>query len=186
MSFSPEEFPGFTSGPNRDRRDPHWEVLRCGAKEQLTGIVLSHNLVGCYLHFYGRRSVPCKHPAPCVACDDSSSRRWYGYLAVMDCRKHDRAIVEVTDGCEPMVHAAFCKFRTLRGLKFVQKRRGEKANGGLMMVFNDSRIPQEQIPHEPDLRRMLLRMWEVPDVGASGGGVFVAKPNFPRLDGGVA
>lgn len=164
MSEEQRDFPGFTRRPPDEEKEPQWQIIRCGGTETLRGMCLSHDLLGCYTHFFRGRTTPCTRPKTCEACEAGNVTRWHAWIAAMNVRRLDRAIVELTFAAMPQVDESFCRFRTLRGLDFEITRRGGKQNGRLVWRAKAGTLPQEQVPRAPDLPKMLLRMWEVSDV----------------------
>jgi hypothetical protein len=153
----------FQRRPDEPLKESTWKIIRCGATERLTGIVLSHDLTGCFTHFWKHRTVPCMAPDPCVPCQAADPRRWHSWFAALVGRHNDQAIVEITLRATGYFDDAFRSHRTLRGQGFTLCRVPSRANGKLLARLGDGAITSDLLQKAPNVERLLLQMWEMPD-----------------------
>lgn len=153
---------------SRRRPDPRaprgLQLRRVEPGKILSGICLSHDLVGTYTHYYrGRTRACCK--LDCAACLARAPRRWYSYLVAMNERTRQLDIFEITDEACETFEKFFAEHRTLRGYSVAMKRRNERANSRVLVSIAGPRLDDVSIPKAPDPIPMLLRMWEFDLVG---------------------
>lgn len=146
------------------KADVAWPMTRQKGAKKLIGTCLSHDTVGAYLHYFRQRSTPHYNDDRCEACKKGYPFRYYGYVAAVIGDNDEKAIVEITDAGMVGVDAAFCKFRTLRGLSFQLQRTNLRSNGKMHVSFAESKRKKDQLPEAPDVIRMLMNMWEVPEI----------------------
>jgi hypothetical protein len=141
-----------------------WPIERTPAHKPAVGICMSQDFFGAPIHYSGQRSVPCFGEfRDCELCDVAPPR-WRLYSPAMECRGHQRCIMEMTDAVEGAWNEEFKKRRTLRGVMFKLSRKGDKHNGELRVKFADGPLASDDVPGYPSLEDMLLRMWAVPEV----------------------
>jgi len=170
----------FLRRPLEIRHNTSWPMTRQKGKKMLVGTVLSGDTIGAYLHYYGRRSVPHLHPDICPACKKGYPFRYYAYVAALVAKDDLHAIVEFTDASMAQVDAAFCKYRTLRGLAFGLSRVGNAGNSRLFARFEAGRRDKDDLPEAPNVTKILMNMWEVPELIQSE---FAAEMAVNRLMG---
>jgi hypothetical protein len=151
--------PEFLARPPEALIEPQWQIRRVRAKGTLGGVCLSHNLVGCYTHFFRGSTVPCPSQGTCEACDSNISRRWHSWFGAWAPETGGKCIVEVTLRAVSTFDARFRTNRTLRGCKFAIKRVPERDNGKLHVVLTDGDVPNDAIPKDCDVVKHLMRMW---------------------------
>jgi len=154
---------GFSEVPEAGQRERNWEILRCGATEALKFVILSDQVTGHSLHFYGGRSKPCSRPGCCEGCENGNMARWYGYLGAHAVRGHDLAVVEITAGVAERFQEARRKFGTLRGLRCRLERRGKRREGKLIATFLPANVALDELPVSINVLRMMCRVWEIPE-----------------------
>lgn len=150
--------------PPRPIKEQIWKVERSRPKVRMTGTVISHDLLGVDLHWNGSRKTPCWLTDDCPYCRAGVPRNWYSYVAAIDVTGRDRALWEITPGALYAWDQAFCRHRTLRGLEFIATRENNKASGPVHMLFAPPRDASGSLPKAPDIYRMLVTMFGVPEL----------------------
>jgi len=148
----------WTESPTTSSEGREWRVLRVPPKGIGGLIILSHEVVGTDTHYFGGRTVP-HGKEQCNACDAGNQKRWHGYLAVWNPKAASKWILEITDAAGDTFKKMFAKRTTLRTLSFAGQRVPCKPNGTLIVRLTESDWASDGLPHAPDLRRMLMRMW---------------------------
>lgn len=159
MSETGRPRPEFYARPPEGITEAQWVIRRVGADKSSKGIILSHNLVGCYTHFWRGCTIPCPSKGACEPCGNGSPRRWHSWFAAYQPTSGFRAIMEITPRVIEAFDAAFRKNRTLRGLAFDLHRSPAKPNGKLYAVLSESNVPKDSLPKAPDVAKHLMRMW---------------------------
>ena len=91
-------------------------------------LILSHDITGCYTHFWHGRTTPHKRTA-CEPCDQGKQPEWHGYLACVQPNTRIRWILEITKGCAKVLDEHFRAHRTLKGTIIQAGRTSAKPNG---------------------------------------------------------
>ena len=157
---------GAPSGPNwqarpdqmnQAQRYPLWRVSARGVHRV---IVLSHNLVGCYTHFYGGRTLPCGDEE-CLACDNGNARRWHGWLHTIGVESRAQGILELTSACALPIDEYFRAHRTLRAAMLTARRTPAKPNGRVHIDLTPTEADRTDLPKGVDVRLVLNHLWEI-------------------------
>lgn len=84
--------------------------IECGPEYDFT--ILTPGVLGIWTHFVDTRTIPCFKDVTgsCEFCGNTTSRRWYGYLAAYSHRSKQRVIV-------PLPKGAFQSCPVLKGAK---------------------------------------------------------------------
>lgn len=149
-SNDPPREPGFNS----------YKLLRCPPKGTIRCIVLSHFPVGCDLHYWKGRSVPCKH-TECDACKGGNRPRWKGYLFVKSLATNNVAILEYTARAHDAIQTFLATYPNIRGAKMTLTRTGARPNSPILITFDEGRADETFLPDPQGLQECLERMWEV-------------------------
>jgi hypothetical protein len=153
----------FQRRPSEGVKPQQWRIKRCGATEKLIGVCLSHDIFGCYTHWYRGRTMPCVDEKTCEACLQGVEKRWHSWFAGMLRNSEEKLIIEITARSVEPFDTFFCEHRTLRGANFELSRPSSRKNGKVHVRLKMSAVPSEQLPKAGGLEQMLLRMWEVPE-----------------------
>jgi len=148
---------------------PHGHALpirRTPTFGNLTAIVTTADLIGCYTHYWHGRTIP--HEAEnCEPCQAGMPYRWHSYVAAWETKTALHFIFEVTaNGAEP-----FITYRdhhnTLRGCLFQAKRWKEKPNGRILIQAKPADLAEVNLPAPPDMEKCLATLWSLgtPDPG---------------------
>jgi len=134
--------------------------MRAPAKGTVELVVLSHDVVGRVTHFFQKRTRPCTREG-CPACAAGVRKEWHGYIACWYERQQRKVILEVTAGPGRGLGRMFDQFRTLRGCTIVLGRKDNRPNGEVWLRGGREVMSGVTLAPEPDLRPILLRMWQV-------------------------
>jgi hypothetical protein len=154
----------FLRRPNEIKQNVAWPMMRQKGSKIQFGTMISKDTIGAYLHYWRGRSVPHVYDGRCEACDKGYPFRYYGYAAALVGPNDVHGLIEFTDAAMAQVDAAYCKFRTLRGLVFKQSRVNLRSNGRMHVHFEEARRDRGELPKTPDVIKMLMNMWEVPEL----------------------
>jgi hypothetical protein len=159
MTDSTRPRPEFSARPPDGVTEAQWAIRRVGPDKPTKGVILSHNLVGCYTHFFRGCTVPCPSQGPCEPCANGTPRRWHSWFALYNPTNSFKAIMEITPRVIEAFDLAFRKNRTLRGLAIEMHRAPAKPNGKLYATITESTVPKETLPKSCDVAKHLMRMW---------------------------
>lgn len=151
--------PIWTDRPPTDGLPPALDLKRTGTAPT-TGICLSLRPIGCEVHFWRGHTRPCLGPILCEACHDGQSRRWKGYIALYDPLSRHVWIHEFTTNAYAGLSEALDNFRDLRGHWIKFKRSRPTPNAPLVSEVHSKKEPSETIPPEPDIKKILNRIWD--------------------------
>ena len=155
----PLDLPWSNRPPKASLAD-RWDIRRCRATEKVRAIILSHQVVGLYVHYWSGRSRPCTGET-CEACASNNAARWKGYLAATDEGLKARWLLELNASCAQGAHVHFSKLRTLRGCLAILSRSNGKSNGPLFLQISNQPMPNHALPDAPNVEQKLCRIWEV-------------------------
>lgn len=145
--------------PTRSNDNQPFKIYRCPANRPLKVICVSEMLIGCDLHYWKGRSVPCSGNE-CTACQAGQMPRWRGYFQGFSEDSRTVRIIEVTERVWGIFDAATKKHGSLRGLGVRIERMNGKVNGPLSATFEGMMKSPGELPEEADLIAILERMWE--------------------------
>lgn len=135
-------------------------LLRTPDKRSIGGIILSHDMIGTYLHYWKGRSRPHKEEN-CEPCAEGNGKRWKSYVIVQDVVDRKRGILEIPPYATDQVDEFFKQHRTLRGWRISLSRPNKRANGRVCATFHPAKFDEAVLGECPPLIPMLLRMWEM-------------------------
>lgn len=148
--------------PDRDPKIPVWKIDRTPPKGAYTATCISHDLLGAELHWWSRRKTPCWLTEDCPMCLAGSPREWYSYVAFVDGTRAERGLWEFPFGTLWAWDEAFCRYRTLRGLRFKCWRSPERSTGSVQTAFGKKLLDPKELAKAPDVERMLQQVYDVP------------------------
>jgi len=127
----------------------------------LQAIVTSHDLIGCYTHFFHGSTKPCEGES-CEACAEGMPFRWHAYFAAVDVLNHLHFVFEVT----ALGAKHFTDYRdlhgTLRGCQFIARRWNNRPNGRILIQTKPADLTEINIPLPPDLKSCMAIIWSLP------------------------
>lgn len=153
----------FDEAPSLEAGPLGLPVKRAPTKGADVYTILSEQLVGCWTHFYRRRTQPCVGEA-CSICAEQSPRRWYGWLIGFDVARREKSLVEVPPGVALALRAYREQVGNLRGHCMQLSRRNSKENGPVVGRFIPGKFASELLPPCPDIVPLLMRMWHIRDM----------------------
>lgn len=146
--------------PTEKEMEARWRITRPPQKSPLRLLILSHDLTGCYTHFWHGRTMPCTGHE-CEACSASKLPEWHGYLACLQSGTRIRWILEITKGCAAVLDKQFRDARTLRGTVIECGRTSNKSNGRQYVRVTDKVDTMDDVEKAPNLQPILARMWQL-------------------------
>lgn len=153
--------PIFSDTPPQDPRGPSFQIVRTPTGKPLTGIVTSENLVGCYTHFWKRRTMPCERD-DCEACRHGIPFRWHAYLSAYLSGTLLHCIFE----CTAQAAERFVEYReaqgTIRGCQFTASRMNYARNARIIITTRPADLTRIQLPKPPNIEKVLAILWNLP------------------------
>lgn len=153
--------PQWTSEPPAESEQYAHRIVRTPGKGAIAGIITSPELIGCPTHFTNGRTIPCEHPRPCEPCEHGSSRRWHGWVSLMQMPTLEHVIFEMTAAaCDPLKNYALIH-QTLRACSIRATRPSDRTNGRVVI---ETRLVDEtryRIPEPFNVRLVLCHIWNV-------------------------
>jgi hypothetical protein len=160
--------------PERSKHNG-FDLVRTPADKPFAAIVTCEDLIGCYTHYWGGRTVPCEGET-CRACAELQSSRWHGYLSCFNPRTHDHCIFEFTQKAA----YAFQEYReahgTLRGCYFQATRPKRRKNSRVVIQCKPADLTQITLPHPPDMIRAMATIWQLPASAFEPDGAIDSNP----------
>lgn len=153
--------PIFSDTPPTDPRGPSFQIVRTPTGKPLAGIITSENLVGCYTHFYKRRTMPCER-RDCEACQAGIPFRWHAYQSALIAKTHAHVIFE----CTAQAAQNFVEYReqhgTIRGCWFTASRMNFAPNARIIITCQPADLREIILPKPPDMIKCLAILWDFP------------------------
>ena len=138
-----------------------FDLRRTPPDRPLTAIVTSEDLIGCYTHYWGGRTVPCEQP-DCPACNTSVPFRFHAYVAAFDPKSHEHFIFECTANAAKSFENYRAAHSTLRGCYFQACRTKRGKNAKVDIATKPADLTNFTLPQEPDLIKALSVIWRLP------------------------
>jgi hypothetical protein len=153
--------------PNWDRTIPD-DDRKCGYRLErtppdgtFTAIVTCHELIGCYTHYWGGRTMPCERP-DCPACNANSPTRWHAFLSVWNPSTHDHVIFQ----CTAKAAVAFEEYQsshgTLLGCHFRAHRPKRRRNAQVVIDCRPADLTKLRLPAAPNIMQAMAVIWQIP------------------------
>jgi len=153
--------PTFTDTPPEDPRGPSFQIVRTPTGKPLTAIVTSETMVGCYTHFWKRRTMPCERP-DCEACRNGIPFRWHAYLSAY----LSGSLLHCLFECTAQAAERFVDYRdaqgTLRGCQFTASRMNYAPNARIIITTKPADLTRIQLPKPPNIEKVLAILWNLP------------------------
>lgn len=178
--------PQFNNAPPANHDQPQLRIMRAPASPPFQAIITSDDLVGCPIHWYAGRTLPCELEN-CPACGDGLAWRWKGYVACVCQKTDEHCIFEFPAAAGERLAEYRNKNGTLRGCQFRAYRIPERPNGRLLLRTQPSNFLPNMMPKEVDVVKCLLRIWQIPipqnpsGIGRFGAEVPTHQTNGSRL-----
>lgn len=151
--------PQFSDTPPRNPKGVSFQIVRTPAGQPLIGIITSENLVGCFTHFWKRRTMPCKHPE-CDACKSGIPFRWHAYQSAYLTKTHAHVLFE----CTAQAAERFVEYReahgSIRGCLFQASRANSAPNARLIIQCRPADLREIILPNPPDILGCLEILWD--------------------------
>lgn len=166
--------------PSKDEGRIVYPLKRCGVKPLGGMIILSHDIIGCYTHYWCRRTIPCR-TEECPACEKGYTARWHGWIFVMDGETQHKGIFEFTAGASAPLDRYFRQHRRLRGAALRAYRSPPKPNGRLLLEISESKFDMDVLPKAVAVLPILMRMWHAryePRIAEDGSGKINTDKEF--------
>lgn len=161
-NYEESKDPLFARRPAEILEGRNLDIVRVPQGRMVTGIMLSHDSIGCYTHWWGGRTVPC-YQQNCKACADGGEKRWCSWLAVRNRGGGAILMLELPSAASAETYRFFREVRTFRGWGYQMQRVGKRANARLRIKWDDHRHDPATLPKAPCLAPILRNMWRVPD-----------------------
>lgn len=146
---------------NRPPKPAEFAGVRLGRVQpgkDLEAIILSDKLLGCYTHFWRKRTVPCASP-DCPACCDGIPARWHGYLSVWSTRTRLVTVLELTSLAGSAVADYEDRHGSLRGALLHARRLGSRPNSPVQIAITPNDCDLRTLPRQINIERFLETIW---------------------------
>jgi hypothetical protein len=144
--------------PDDDRPDErHIDLRRVSAGESVTGMSLSRDLIGTFVHYTGK-TTPCRKE-DCYGCNAGIRRGFESYIALLMSQPSKIYLYALSDNASRELDKYWRIHRSLRGKRIVLSRRGEARNGKLSAWVKEPGVDPSTLPTEPDVFAIMLRIW---------------------------
>ena len=154
-----------------------YDLRRTPADKPLKGIITCEEMIGCYTHWWGGRTVPCEDET-CEACKANTPARWHCYLSILEAGSRDHFIFE----CTGKAALAFADWKNtdqkLRGALMTAHRPKRRRNSRVEIILRPYDISGIVLPEPPDLIKAMSVIWQIPDTAAKTEG---AIRQIPRV-----
>ena len=156
--------------------DYRWRIRRVKAGERLKLMILSTDIFGVEMHYWGGNSMPCMLKN-CPACKAGNESRWYGYVLAVETSKRKHVIWEMTPPAVPPLDDAFKQYKTMRGLLVIAWRFNDKDKGRIETEVKGITVPDDTCSEAFTVWDPLARIWRLKKHMI----VHVAAKNFDEL-----
>lgn len=150
----------FLNRPRKADLPNQWKIMRAKSNGLPACMVISPDITGAYVHYWGGRTRPCQGES-CDYCAGGQVPRWRGYLAAANGKTRCLGLLEVTPSCIPPIEAFIEEYGDLRGSIITLSRKGNVRNGELLCVVKHQAGLASSCPPDVDVRVHLQRIWRV-------------------------
>jgi hypothetical protein len=157
VQFSEEQF---SRRPSAEQMPVRYELERVPPGGFAGIIILSGDVLGSLMHWYGGTTKPCIGDK-CEIDHDSLRPFWRGYLFAWKPRAQEIFCVEVTPAAMAPLDAAYRTFTSLRGCKLNLSRIPELRTGRMKAQIFAPAANLDSLPDCPSLRKYLCRVWQM-------------------------
>jgi hypothetical protein len=147
--------------PPPDSNDRPFPIQRVLPGRALQAVITTVKPLGCLTHWWGSRTVPCTEPA-CPACNAGSYFRWHMYLSCFDHKTQLHFLLELTASASAPITEYGRVHGTTRGCGIKCYRIPDVPNGRIHIQTTPTDPTRYPIPQQPDLAKLLSRLWNIP------------------------
>lgn len=138
-----------------------YDLRRTPPDRPLKGLITCDDMIGCYTHWWGGRTVPCEDDE-CEACKANTPARWHCYLSIIEAGTRDHFIFECTGKAALPIAEWRTENNTLRGAHITAFRPKRRRNAKVEIILKTFDTRGVVLPHPPDLARALSVIWQIP------------------------
>ena len=138
-----------------------YDLRRTPADKPIKGLITSEDLIGCFTHWWGGRTVPCEGDG-CEACKNNAPSRWHCYLTLHEDKTHDHFIFECTGKAALPLIEWRDTHHTLRGTLLIASRPKRRRNARVEIILKPYDLTGVMLPTPPDLKKAMAVIWQIP------------------------
>lgn len=138
-----------------------YDLRRTPPDKPIKGIITSDNIIGCYTHWWGGRTVPCEDDG-CEACKNNTPARWHCYLSILEAGSRDHFIFECTGKAALPLQEWTKTNGKLRGVLLTAHRPKRRRNARVEIILRPHDCQGIVVPEAPDLMRAMAVIWQLP------------------------
>ena len=143
-----------------------FDLRRTPVDKPLKAVITCVDLIGCYTHFWGGRTVPCEGE-DCEACRAQSPSRWHCYLSALESSTRDHFLFECTaKAAQPLVEWREA-YGTLLGCFITAHRPKRRRNARVEIICKPIDLTKITLPKAPDLILAMSVIWQLPATALS-------------------
>jgi len=154
--------PQWSTTPPLQSAEFSYRLIRAPACRPIALTLISSKPQGTYTHYTKGRTLPCDGDG-CSACKEGHPYRWHAYLAARVDGTREKVILELTAQAAEQLLPALNEFKTLRAVAILLERPARRPNGRIRITIAPGRRPENDLPPEPDIQRMMLHIWGLDD-----------------------
>jgi hypothetical protein len=149
-----------------------FDLRRTPPDRPLVAIIITPDLLGCFTHYWGGRTVPCEAPSAeqiqegipnnCPPCAENMPGRWHAYVACYDPRTQDTFIFETTAKGATALENYRDSFNTLRGCLFSASRPKRRKNAKVEIATKTADLTRITLPPAINIKRAMAIIWQIP------------------------
>ncbi len=160
--------PAFSNSVPSDEKHMAFELIRTPQDRPLVAVVTSEDLIGCYTHFWGHRTVPCEQP-DCPACIAGMPFRWHAYLTALESKTRRHFLFECTANAAKEFEIYREANGTLRGCLFNALRPKRGRNSKVEITTKPADLTRIVLPEPPNIVKALCTIWQIPSTAVEEG-----------------
>ena len=153
--------PTFTNSLPPKTENRGYDLRRTPPDKPIKGIITSNDIIGCYTHWWGGRTVPCEDEN-CEACKANTPSRWHCYLSILEAGSRDHFIFECTGKAALPLIEWRNSHGTIRGTHLTASRPKRRRNARVEIILRPFDISGIIVPEAPDLARAMAVIWQIP------------------------
>lgn len=138
-----------------------YDLRRTPPDKPIKGLITSKNIIGCYTHWWGGRTVPCEDNE-CEACKANTPARWHCYLSIFEVGTHEHFIFECTGKAALPIVEYYRLNTSLRGVQLTAWRPKRRRNARVEIFLKPTDISTIKLPDPPDLIQAMSVIWQLP------------------------
>jgi len=153
--------PNFSNQLPPESETKGFDLKRTPPDSPLKGLITSDDIVGCYTHWWGGRTVPCEGDS-CEACHNSAPARFHCYLSLCLNGSRQHVIFECTSKAADVLVDWRNTHGTLRGTLLTAHRPKRVKNSKVELLLKHVDLTATILPKPPDVRQALCVLWKLP------------------------